>query len=240
MYPNHPNLLRATYSIDEVKAHIDRCPNAATSARFVGKPKYGREGVGITYSHKFSDQQRFVEEALRQSGINSAEHYIGEPAGICIREDSTDTTNDNSCFVPHYVTGPPELTPDSLPRLTARQSDLWSSLYDTIPDAHTTGASVDKREESSDTNVVTAPPTASRPPEVSSGRGSSTGSSTGTGSHGSYTAPDMAMVEQHTAARACANSNYSYRGSGYGSGGYGQSSYSRGGYSRSSGGHGGG
>jgi hypothetical protein len=60
----------------------------------------------------------------------------GVPAGINFREDSTDTTQDDSCFVPHYIRGEKKAVFDkagaaaiSGKHFTDRQKQLYKELY---------------------------------------------------------------------------------------------------------------
>jgi glutathionylspermidine synthase len=74
LHPSHPNLLPATYDRDE---------KAITDNDLVGKPKYGREGQGITYSTKYSSKNDFFDAAEQASYIrddsNSEGIFIGDP-----------------------------------------------------------------------------------------------------------------------------------------------------------------
>lgn len=59
--------------------------------------------------------------------------------GLCVREDVSETTTDDSCFVPHYVTGPrapsADLNSENASRhlykhLSPAQKKLMAELYD--------------------------------------------------------------------------------------------------------------
>ena len=170
LHPDHPNLLYATYDDDAI-LHASRdeysgdtgCCGENNSRRFVAKPKYGREGVGVMYSDQYSSNQSFVSDYHRQRENNqySQEVLLGEPVyqayqpvqtfngrysvlgswvvrgeavGICVREDSERTTTDNTSFVPHYVRGEPfSERSHPLPVLSERQSILRRELYGPTP-----------------------------------------------------------------------------------------------------------
>lgn len=53
----------------------------------------------------------------------------GKPSGICIREDLSQTTVDNSSFVPHYIVGEEDITLEPLPPLSGLQRKLRQELY---------------------------------------------------------------------------------------------------------------
>jgi glutathionylspermidine synthase len=97
MYPNHPNLLPAYFS-----------PPSSTAC-FVQKPFFSREGAGIVVDTRFSGSNKQVVYQQYYELPNFAGNYpvfgswiIGsQPAGIGIREDSTPITNNLSRFVPH-------------------------------------------------------------------------------------------------------------------------------------------
>ena len=157
MYPNHPNLLYATYNEDDVLYN-----KKYDSMKFVAKPKYGREGVGVAYSDDYSSKQSFIHQYASQTSQDkfAQEVFLGDPvyqqfqaihkfsgrycvlgswvihgesAGICVREDSERTTNDNTSFVPHYVSGIP-IRNDThpLPKLSSQQLKFRSELYDQV------------------------------------------------------------------------------------------------------------
>ncbi|OQR88449.1 glutathionylspermidine synthase, partial [Thraustotheca clavata] len=154
MYPNHPNLLPATYDRDDIRKGL--MPD-----NVVAKPKYGREGAGVTYSKDFESTDTFLAEAelgstmTTYSDSDQEQLYLGEPiyqsyhdtgrfmgrkivigswvihgkpCGFNFREDNAETTNDNSCFVPHYIDGEKigEVSPSIL---TATQSSLMKTFY---------------------------------------------------------------------------------------------------------------
>ncbi|CAE8626587.1 unnamed protein product [Polarella glacialis] len=187
MFPDHPNLLPAFFTIEEAQAYqLKECP-VAEEWGWVAKPRYGREGVGIRYSFDAPSLESFAQKAvddlqhlesfghhgsyrpdlLKQTeqmvrkalgaGVQQnfllperhAEHLLreshgdkinlrgelpfpplggpvfqlyqdtatfagrrpvvgswmvyGMPAGICVREDIQQTTDNDSCFTPHLV-----------------------------------------------------------------------------------------------------------------------------------------
>lgn len=63
MYPNHPNLLYATYDDDEAHAEV------ISQRQLVGKPKYGREGHGVVYSKDHSKAINFMMTAKEASEV---------------------------------------------------------------------------------------------------------------------------------------------------------------------------
>ncbi|RHY47681.1 hypothetical protein DYB38_013082, partial [Aphanomyces astaci] len=81
-------------------------------------------GTGVVYSHEFDNPHEFLTAAIDAA----------TPTGTCIREDVADTTNDSSSFVPHYVEGPAWTA--KLPVLSARQRELYESLYPQVDDSY--------------------------------------------------------------------------------------------------------
>jgi glutathionylspermidine synthase len=111
MFPRHPNLLPAWFEEDLAKAH---------HGKLVKKPLFSREGANIT----ILDQQQQVVEAA--AGPYGEEGYIyqaftalplfgdnytllgswlvgDEPAGISVREDASQITQDLSRYLPHLI-----------------------------------------------------------------------------------------------------------------------------------------
>ncbi|EQC35671.1 hypothetical protein SDRG_06953 [Saprolegnia diclina VS20] len=160
MFPDHPNLLPATYDRDDI---LDN----KIPGNIVAKPKYGREGAGILYSGRYKSKAEFLDAADKASMLPTEGHdgvvdldmgapvyqayhatssfalrkivlgswvVHGAPAGFCVREDIGATTNDNSCFVPHCIDGP-RLSKSTLPELSPAQNALLHSLYKDDADA---------------------------------------------------------------------------------------------------------
>lgn len=110
MAPGHPNLLEA-YFADDAAA-------SALGSRFVRKPLLSREGANVTIENGGHSAQTdgpygregAIVQALAQlhrSGPNYAVCgswvVAGQPAGLCIREDSQPIIGNRSRFVPHYI-----------------------------------------------------------------------------------------------------------------------------------------
>lgn len=110
MFPNHPNLLPAYFSREEMPSSI---------TQFVRKPIFAREGCNVSV---FSDGK----EVIKGEGPYGEEGWVyqalaplpkfgedftligswvigDEPAGISIREDSNSVTQDMSRFIPHII-----------------------------------------------------------------------------------------------------------------------------------------
>ena len=107
MFPNHPNLLAASFEPGKF------------STDFVKKPLYSREGanVSITSGGKTLEEpgdygaEGFIWQAYHELPVFSGNYTVigswivgEEPAGIGIREDSSPITKNSSRFVPHYFT----------------------------------------------------------------------------------------------------------------------------------------
>ncbi len=107
MFPNHPNLLAASFEPGKF------------ATDFVKKPLYSREGanVSITAHGRTLEEpgdygaEGFIWQAyheLPSFGTNYTvigSWIVGEePAGIGIREDTSPITKNSSRFVPHYFT----------------------------------------------------------------------------------------------------------------------------------------
>lgn len=109
-YPNHPNLLPAFFTLEEMKK---------VNTKYVQKPLFSREGSNIIVY----DGENIIDS---QKGIYGGEGYVyqerkdlasfdgryillgmwivgGKSAGIGIREDHSLITKDTSWFLPHYI-----------------------------------------------------------------------------------------------------------------------------------------
>ena len=114
-FEGHPNLLPAYFEDDARAGDVGR--------DYVRKPIYSREGANIEF---FRKGRRDRKNAPRAAGPYGAEGYIvqalhplpdfdtqrpmcgvwivaSEPAGMCIREDSTAVTGDDARFIPHFI-----------------------------------------------------------------------------------------------------------------------------------------
>ena len=107
MFPNHPNLLAASFEPGKF------------STDFVKKPLYSREGanVSITAGGKTLEEpgdygaEGFIWQAYHELPVFAGNYTVigswivgEEPAGIGIREDTSPITKNSSRFVPHYFT----------------------------------------------------------------------------------------------------------------------------------------
>jgi hypothetical protein len=55
----------------------------------------------------------------------------GQPAGVCFREDVNAVTNDDSCFLPHWISGTGHaVAPEPVRTPNAGQAGLREALYD--------------------------------------------------------------------------------------------------------------
>lgn len=187
-FPGHPNLLPAYFELPDDATSFESGFNDSTTNNdsstqrtrgigYVAKPKFGREGQGIVYGHKYTYASDFVTAAEQQiysgytattsssdgssGGSNhdngvylgypvyqqyfetatfSMRHIVigswvvgGVPSGFNFREDSTATTQDSSCFVPHYITGASRQKEFVTVRghgFNAVQKQLYKDLYD--------------------------------------------------------------------------------------------------------------
>jgi hypothetical protein len=89
-------------------------------------------------------QQYFRPAALQGfTNVTSAWVVNGMPAGICFREDLAETTNDDSCFVPHVVTregsSAPKSKIDFKYPLSAKAKRLRGELYGKQPVGNSEG-----------------------------------------------------------------------------------------------------
>ena len=66
MYPNHPNLLPAYY--DDPKAEFGALP---IDTKWVSKPLFGREGLGVFLSNNFTSYDAFVETTEYNYGFDN-------------------------------------------------------------------------------------------------------------------------------------------------------------------------
>jgi glutathionylspermidine synthase len=105
MFPEHPNLLEASW---------DDRPLAGD---YVRKPLLSREGGNVlirrrgewigtsgTYGEEGNIYQRYVELPVFDDNYPVVGSWVigGEPAGIGIREDRSEITTNGSRFIPHY------------------------------------------------------------------------------------------------------------------------------------------
>jgi glutathionylspermidine synthase len=105
MFPNHPNLLAASFD-----------PGRFASD-YVKKPLYSREGANVSVRAQGRTldtpgdygAEGFVWQAYHELPQFEGNHTVigswvigAEPAGIGIREDASPITRDTSRFVPHY------------------------------------------------------------------------------------------------------------------------------------------
>lgn len=131
MFPNHENLLYSTYeksdAMDSILANKRRMvakPKYGREGQGVvysdGSPsssavnQFLREADSASSLSVGSGQKIFLGDPIYQeyhptrrfSGrkiVIGSWVIHGQPCGICIREDSLETTVDNSSFVPHYI-----------------------------------------------------------------------------------------------------------------------------------------
>ena len=66
MFPGHPNLLPAYYD-DPLSYDIIEVPS---NAKWVSKPLFGREGLGVFMSNNFSSHQNFVDTTENNFGVD--------------------------------------------------------------------------------------------------------------------------------------------------------------------------
>jgi glutathionylspermidine synthase len=105
LYPNHPNLLPASFESHRV------------GARYVRKPKLAREGANVSLidglmseetSGRYGAEGYIYQAAATLPRFGDDYAVIGswivgdQPAGIGIREDVSPITRNTSRFVPHY------------------------------------------------------------------------------------------------------------------------------------------
>ena len=64
MYPNHKNLLPAYYDDPKTEAGAD----FAKTKKWVSKPIFGREGMGVFFSSNFSSYEEFVHRTENNFG----------------------------------------------------------------------------------------------------------------------------------------------------------------------------
>ena len=67
-----------------------------------------------------------------RSVVTSCWVVRGAPVAACFREDTAKTTNNDSCFVPHYINGPEFKGPDMY-RMSENEGKLRSQLYGSAP-----------------------------------------------------------------------------------------------------------
>jgi glutathionylspermidine synthase len=105
LFPNHPNLLRSSFSSADIGSH------------YVKKPLLSREGANIEIvagSQRLTTDGPYGEEGFVYQDFEPLPEFSGrypvigswiigdEPAGIGIREDDSLITKNTSKFVPHY------------------------------------------------------------------------------------------------------------------------------------------
>ncbi len=105
MFPDHPNLLAASFEPGRFKSD------------FVKKPLYSREGANVSINADGEvlevpgeyGEEGFIWQAYHPLPRFGANHTVigswivgEEPAGIGIREDASPITRNTSRFVPHY------------------------------------------------------------------------------------------------------------------------------------------
>ena len=160
MFPQHPNLLFSTYDrnheiVSSALYKLVSKPKygregqgVVYSSRFNGADEFIGESDRASYVSKgggASDQTEsvYLGEPVFQEFHNTGRFserkivigswvIFGQPSGICVREDSSETTLDNSSFVPHYTTGNKKLSVQPLPACSTRQSELRADLYKEI------------------------------------------------------------------------------------------------------------
>lgn len=116
MFPNHPNLLAASFHRSDF------------SGACVEKPIHGREGAGIRVLDQAdpgqtTDPMPRIWQAYHPLPQFEGNHVLigswvvaDEPAGICIREDASLITGNDSRLVPHYLDMPrPVIASPGLP-----------------------------------------------------------------------------------------------------------------------------
>jgi glutathionylspermidine synthase len=113
LFPDHPNLLPAFFTLEELAA----CPHAMAGAGYVKKPKLSREGANVSLILRGETAQAtdgdygeegFVFQALAPAGEFDGNHPVmgvwivnHEACGLGIREDTSLITGNFSRFVPH-------------------------------------------------------------------------------------------------------------------------------------------
>jgi glutathionylspermidine synthase len=105
MFPDHPNLLAASFEPGRFKTD------------FVKKPLYSREGANVSITSRAGTVEapgEYGEEGFIWQAYHELPRFDGhytvigawivgdEPAGIGIREDASPITRNTSRFVPHY------------------------------------------------------------------------------------------------------------------------------------------
>ncbi|OQR86432.1 hypothetical protein ACHHYP_10555 [Achlya hypogyna] len=153
LYPGHPNLLPASYDSDDVlrgalagipvvaKPKFGREGNGIIYSEAFATPDEFIAAADGASTLKTHDNQHHLElgrPVYQAYHATSAFHgrkivvgswvIHGAPSGFCFREDNAKTTNDNSCFVPHCISGP-RMRDEPLPALTPLQKTLMKSLY---------------------------------------------------------------------------------------------------------------
>lgn len=76
MYPNHPNLLPSYYE-NPKKELGEEAFNKLGVKDWVGKPIFGREGMGVFFSNSFSSYDEFVKTTEENLGTDSKNVKLG-------------------------------------------------------------------------------------------------------------------------------------------------------------------
>jgi glutathionylspermidine synthase len=113
LFPDHPNLLPAFFTVEELAA----CPQTLVCAGYVKKPKLSREGANVSLvlrgaATQVTDgdygEEGFVFQALAPACEFDGNHPVmgvwivnHEACGLGIREDTSLITGNFSRFVPH-------------------------------------------------------------------------------------------------------------------------------------------
>ncbi len=113
LFPDHPNLLPAFFTLEELAA----CPQARSNDGYVKKPKLSREGANVSIVRRGETVQAtdgdygeegFVFQTLAPASDFDGNHPVmgvwivnHEACGLGIREDTSLITGNLSRFVPH-------------------------------------------------------------------------------------------------------------------------------------------
>ena len=76
MYPGHPALLPSFYDVP-VK-------NEKDERKWVSKPLYGREGVGVLFSALFADMEKFIQQTKKLHEYNHTLDQVYRKTGKAI------------------------------------------------------------------------------------------------------------------------------------------------------------
>ena len=76
-------------------------------------------------------QHTRIPELSGRSFVVGSWVVAGQPAGVCFREDVNTVTNDDSCFLPHWISGTGHaVAPEPVRTPNAGQAGLREALYD--------------------------------------------------------------------------------------------------------------